>query len=150
MAIPGARGADTKNGHRGTSIPPPASGDLPKTRLRSESVTERRNRSWAGHADPRLLSARRWPLTSLLCSLIKCFRGPCPVLGPRDARPGDSPAHGPLLVLWETKHGQDSREVQGQGHVRALWERSGGAPESGRIGAAAHLLENEAAALSGI
>lgn len=95
-------------------------------------------------------AGRRWPLTSLLCSLIKCFRGPCPVLGPRDARPGDSPARGPLLVLWETKHGQDSREVQGQGHVRALWERSGGAPESGRIGAAAHLLENEAAALSGI
>lgn len=95
-------------------------------------------------------AGRRWPLTSLLCSLIKCFRGPCPVLGPRDARPGDSPARGPLLVLWETKHGQDSREVQGQGHVRALWERPGGAPESGRIGAAAHLLENEAAALSGI
>lgn len=65
---------------------------------------------------------------------------PLSFAGPGIARLGDGPARGPLLVLWETTHGQDSREVEWQGcgnlrrgpreRVHSSWEASPGSNEA--------------------
>lgn len=159
----GVQDAD-KNGLGGTSVPPPASRDLPQIRPSSASVAEQPRQSWAGHADTRCVSGHSWGRVgwSGTCSyqvsasgwervrwpslasdeapvphlLTKCFCGPFPVLGPASQGWVTAPPAGPSWSCGRPHMGRTAGRWSGRA-VGTL----GGAPGSGCIAVGKHLPE---------